>query len=116
VTELGDFSDNFGSLLANNSTQIDRIVANLNAIVAEVKVKLPALDSILGGLDESAKRLALSSRYGEWLNNNIYCGAAMNPPQVESNTCTSSLPNSGPSSQSKGTAAVTQILTGSLSG
>ena len=120
VTELGDFSDNFGSLLANNQSQIDRIVANLNSILDEVKVKLPALDSILGGLDEAAKRLTLSSRYGDWLNNNIYCGAMLNPPQIESNNpCISgvgSLQNSGPQSQTKGSAAVIQVLTGSLSG
>src|SRR5207237_160014 len=71
VTELGDFSDNFGALLADNQSQIDHIVANLNAIVAEVKVKLPTLDSVLGGLDEAAKRLIESSRYGDWLNNNV---------------------------------------------
>src|SRR3954447_3270796 len=115
VTELGDFSDNFGTLLANNRTQIDRIVGNLNAVVQEVRVKLPALDSILGGLDETAKRLTLSSRYGDWLNNNVYCGALMNPAQIKSNDpCISgsgSLQNSGPQSQTRGTAAVTQILT-----
>src|SRR5207237_2755241 len=71
VTELGDFSDNFGTLLANNRSQIDRIIGNLNAIVQEVKVKLPVLDSILGGLDEAAKRLFNASRYGEWLNQTI---------------------------------------------
>jgi phospholipid/cholesterol/gamma-HCH transport system substrate-binding protein len=121
VTQLGDFSDNFGSLLANNQSQIDRIVANLHAVVEEVRVKLPVLDPILGGLDEAAKRLTLSSRYGEWLNNNIYCGALMNPAQIKSNdpciSGTGSLQNSGPPApQSSGAAAVTQILTGSLSG
>jgi phospholipid/cholesterol/gamma-HCH transport system substrate-binding protein len=119
VTELGDYSDNFGSLLANNSTQIDHIVANLNAIVNEVKVKLPVLDSTLAGLDEAAKSLYNSSRYGDWLNNNIYCGAVFNPAQVKSNdpciSGISSLQNSGPPPpQSSGTAAVTQILTGVL--
>src|SRR2546421_1991049 len=51
VTELGDFSDNFGTLLANNQSQLDHIIANLNAVVQEVRVKLPVVDSILGGLD-----------------------------------------------------------------
>src|SRR5207247_3904475 len=80
VTDLGDFSDNFGSLLANNRSQIDRIIGNLNALVQEVKVKLPVLDSILGGLDEAAKRLFNASRYGEWLNQTIPCAAIGNGP------------------------------------
>jgi virulence factor Mce-like protein len=121
VTELGDFSDNFGALLANNSSQIDRIVANLNTIVAEVKVKLPVVDSVLGQLDEAAKVLDSSSRYGEWLNNNVLCGALFSPPQVESNDpCISgsnSLQNSGPPAPpSSGTASVNQLLAASLSG
>jgi phospholipid/cholesterol/gamma-HCH transport system substrate-binding protein len=119
VTELGDFSDNFGTLLANNRTQLDGIVANLNAVVAEVRVKLPALDSVLGGLDQAAQSLVQSSRYGDWLNNNIYCGALLNPPQVKSNDpCISgigSIQNSGPPQQTAGAAAVTQLLASSLS-
>jgi virulence factor Mce-like protein len=122
VTELGDFSDNLGSLLANNSVQLDRIVANLNAIIDEVKVKLPVLDSALGGLDEAAKRLSLN-RYGEWLNNNILCGALFNPAQISSNdpciSGTGSLQNAGPQSQAArqttGARAVNQLLTASLS-
>ncbi len=80
VTELGDFSSNFGSLLANNSGQIDDIIANLNKITDEVRVKLPVVDSALGGLDEAAKRLFNASRYGEWLNQVIPCGALLNVP------------------------------------
>ena len=78
VTELGDFSDNFGSLLANNQTQIDHIIANLNTITDEVRVKLPVVDSVLGGLDTAAKTLFNASRYGEWLNQVIPCGALLN--------------------------------------
>jgi phospholipid/cholesterol/gamma-HCH transport system substrate-binding protein len=128
VTELGDFTDNFGSLLANNRVQLDRIVANLNAVIGEVKVKLPVLDSTLGGLDEAAKSLFASSRYGDWLNNNVLCGAMFNPAQVRSNDpCISgsgSLQNAGsqsqaqsqPSVQAHGADAVTQLLTPSLQG
>jgi virulence factor Mce-like protein len=120
VTELGDFSDNFGALLANNSAQIDRIVANLNAIVDEVRTKLPALDSVLGGLDTAAKSLVNSSRYGDWLDNNIFCGALLNPAQIKSNDpCISgigSIQNSSPQQQTRGTSAITQLLTGALGG
>jgi len=123
VTELGDFSDNFGTLLANNSSQIDHIIANLNAIIDEVKVKLPVLDSTLGGLDTAAKTLFNASRYGEWLNQTIPCGALLNGPQIPSNspcvTGLGSLQGSGPGSsggqaqtanQPHGAQAVTQIL------
>src|SRR2546423_3801499 len=100
VTELGDFSDNFGTLLANNSSQLDHIIANLNAIIDEVKVKLPVLDSTLGGLDTAAKTLFQASRYGEWLNQVIPCGALIGGPTVPVNSpCITGLPTlqgSGP--------------------
>ena len=80
VTQLGDFSDNFGTLLANNQSQIDRIIGNLNTILDEVKVKLPVLNTTLGGLDTAAKTLFDASRYGEWLNQVIPCGALLNGP------------------------------------
>ncbi|MCU1450124.1 MAG: hypothetical protein JWP02_2294, partial [Acidimicrobiales bacterium] len=123
VTNLGDFSDNFGGLLANNRVQLDRIIDSLNAVIAEVKVKLPVLDSILGGLDEAAKRLA-NNRYGEWLNNNVLCGALFNPPQVMSNdpciSGTGSLQNAGAQSQAarqtSGAAALTDLLAKTLPG
>lgn len=123
VTELGDFSDNFGSLLANNASQIDRIITNLNTVTDEVRVKLPVVDSILGGLDTAAKTLFQASRYGEWLNQVIPCGALLNGPTVPvSNPCVTGLPSlqgSGPAAPSaqaqaappaQGTQAVTQIL------
>ena len=122
VTELGDFTDNFGSLLANNRVQLDRIVANINAVISEVKVKLPVLDSVLGGLDEAAKRLTLN-RYGEWLDNVVPCGAMFNPAQFKSNgpciTGEGSLQNSGSQSQAApqahGADAVVQLLRSTLS-
>lgn len=123
VTELGDYSDNFGALLANNRVQLDRIVTNLNTLTDEVRVKLPVVDSILGELDETAKRLA-ANRYGEWLNNDVLCGALFNPPQVMSNDpCISgigSLQNAGQQSQAsreqRGMTALNQLLTGALPG
>ena len=54
------------------------------------------------GLDEAARRLA-NNRYGEWLDNDVLCGAMFNPPQFMSNNpCISgagSLQSSGPRSQ-----------------
>jgi phospholipid/cholesterol/gamma-HCH transport system substrate-binding protein len=123
VTELGDYTDNFGALLANNRVQLDHIVTNLNTLTDEVKLKLPVLDSILGELDEAAKRLA-ANRYGEWLNNNVLCGALFNPARIAANDpCVSSLgslQSSGPQSQaareSRGAVAVNQLLAGALPG
>jgi phospholipid/cholesterol/gamma-HCH transport system substrate-binding protein len=131
VTELGDFSDNFGALLANNTAQIDRIITNLNALVDEVKVKLPVLDSSLGGLDTAAKTLFNSSRYGEWLNQVIPCGALLNGPTGPTvpinDPCVTGAGSAGLSGSSgsqghgaaapnlKGTQAVTQILQQGLS-
>ena len=82
VTDLGDFSDRFGSLLANNRVQLDHIVDNLAVLVGEVRTKLPVIDHAVGGLDEAAKRLFTSSRYGEWLNQVIPCGAIGNNPTL----------------------------------
>ncbi|MCU1448181.1 MAG: virulence factor Mce family protein [Acidimicrobiales bacterium] len=122
VTQLGDFSDNFGSLLANNQVQIDRIISSLNAVVSEVKVKLPVVDSILGGLDEAAKRLFTSSRYGEWLNQVIPCGALLNIPSsgpvvpvndpcvTGSGSTSAAGSQSQAASQTRGVAALNQIL------
>ena len=126
VDELGDFSKNFGGLLADNRSQVDNIIGNLNTILDEVKLKLPVLDSTLGGLDEAAKRLFTSSRYGEWLNQVIPCGAIGGAPaQVPSNdpciTGTGSLGNAlspsssaqdAPPAPTRGSQALTQLFTG----
>ena len=50
----------------------------------------------------------------------MYFGALFNPAQLKSNdpcvSGTGSLQNAGPPSQTSGAAAVTQLLTGTLSG
>src|SRR5438309_3552845 len=79
VSDLGDYSANVGALLSENRAHIDSIVANLKAVVDEVQVKLPVVDSVLGGLDEALKRMDNSSKYGEWLNNVVPCGAIGDP-------------------------------------
>jgi phospholipid/cholesterol/gamma-HCH transport system substrate-binding protein len=87
VTELGDFSTNFGQLLSNNRGQIDRTVDNLTAIIRVVQEKLPVLDHAVAGLDEGAKRLFNSSRYGEWLNQVIPCGRIGYNTRLDVNNC-----------------------------
>jgi phospholipid/cholesterol/gamma-HCH transport system substrate-binding protein len=113
VTELGDFNGHVGALLSENQAHIDSIVGNLKAVVDEVRVKLPVLDSTLGGLDEALKRMDSSSRYGEWLNNVVPCGAIGDPAVLVSNdpciTGQGSFSNAQPS---RGPAALAQLLAG----
>jgi ABC-type transporter Mla subunit MlaD len=121
VDQLGDFSKNFGGLLADNRTQVNNIIGNLNTILDEVKLKLPVLDSTLAGLDEAAKRIFTSSRYGEWLNQVIPCGSIAGVFNSNS-PCITGAPSAGLSggstSQSsqpppaRGSQALTQLFTG----
>ena len=113
VTELGDYSQNVGALLSENRSHVDGIVSNLKAVVDEVNVKLPVLDSVLGGLDEALKRMDTSSKYGEWLNNVVPCGAIGDPAVFVSNgpciTGQGSLSNAQPS---RGPSALAQLVAG----
>jgi phospholipid/cholesterol/gamma-HCH transport system substrate-binding protein len=79
VTQLGDFSNNFGKLLADNRVHIDGIVTNLATLMDLVRSKLPTLDSALANLDDASRALFNSSRYGQWLNQTIPCGAVTSP-------------------------------------
>ncbi|HEX2849437.1 MAG TPA: MCE family protein [Acidimicrobiales bacterium] len=73
ITDLGGVSHNMSILLANNRAEIDRIIANLNTLLAVVKQKLPQLDDTLNHLDEGAAALFRSASYGEFLNQEILC-------------------------------------------
>ena len=111
VTNLGDFSTNLGGLLANNRSEVDRIVANLTTLINLVQSKLPTVDHALAGLDEGAKRLFTSSQNGEWLNQTIPCGIVGYSPKTPVDVC---IKDSGslPTSATTGAAAVTQLLGG----
>jgi phospholipid/cholesterol/gamma-HCH transport system substrate-binding protein len=73
ITDLGDVSQNFGSLLQDNRAEIDRIIASLATLVQLVGQKLPTLDSTLAGLDEASAAIFRSGSYGEFLNQDILC-------------------------------------------
>ena len=45
-----------------------------------VQAKLPELDETVLNLDDAALRLFNASRFGEWLNQDIYCGTIVAPP------------------------------------
>ena len=74
VTELGTFSNELGTLLANNRTELDRTVTNIAQIVEVVRTKLPVLDGTVERLDDAFRVLFNSARNGEWLNQTIPCG------------------------------------------
>jgi phospholipid/cholesterol/gamma-HCH transport system substrate-binding protein len=74
LTEFGDFGTNLHAILANNATQIDRIISNLDLITTDVVgPKLAELDSALKGIDQASRVIFDSSRLGEWLNEAILC-------------------------------------------
>jgi phospholipid/cholesterol/gamma-HCH transport system substrate-binding protein len=112
VTNLKTFSDNFGGLLENNRSEIDRTVSNLAKIVDVVRSKLPTLDDAVLNLDDAAKRLFTASRFGEWLNQDIYCGTIGVAPTAIDVPC---LPLSSPASAAahpSGVAALRQLIGG----
>ena len=119
ITELGGFNEDLGGLLRDNSSEIDRIVNNLTAIVQVVQGKLPVLDETVAGLDELADALFRSSRYGEWLNQDILCLRFGYPAESsESTPCDaqSTKPGGAPGGGSTATTGSTAVrrLVGSL--
>jgi phospholipid/cholesterol/gamma-HCH transport system substrate-binding protein len=82
VTQLGTVSTNVDRLLADNRSQIDRILANLNAVLGVVEAKLPQLDSALTGLPTAAQAIFSVGDLGQWLNQIIPCGAISGVPGV----------------------------------
>ena len=87
VTDLGDVSENFGSLLQNNRGEIDRIVNSLATLVELVGAKLGPLDSTLAGLDEASAAIFRSARYGEFLNQEILCARVGTQTPVIATSC-----------------------------
>jgi phospholipid/cholesterol/gamma-HCH transport system substrate-binding protein len=127
VTDLGDFSNNLDVLLANNRTQIDRILANLTTLSKTIQAKLPQIDSTLVNLPATATRLFNASRYGEWLNQTIPCGVVgrtadghfaspvtpCNPALTgESNGNAVSTGGAGPTVLASGSSAISRLITG----
>jgi phospholipid/cholesterol/gamma-HCH transport system substrate-binding protein len=116
VTELDRFSTNFGTLLEDNRAHIDNILNNLTVVVEVVRSKLPQLDATLGNVDELSVALFNASRYGEWLNQTIYCGAVGRLPSGEALTTTDcALPVvGGQLPSSSGGSALGPLITGAV--
>ena len=113
VLDLDDFSDNVAFLLSRNRTQIEGILNGLRVVTDEVGRKLPTLDDTLAHLDEAAIKLFAASRYGEWLNQTIPCGAVGYNPATQDQRVT--VPVCGTNADvasTSGTRAVEQLLGG----
>ncbi|MEY2452279.1 MAG: phospholipid/cholesterol/gamma-HCH transport system substrate-binding protein, partial [Acidimicrobiaceae bacterium] len=77
LQEFGTFSDSLRTILVNNSSEIDRLISNVDLVATDVITpELATLDSALKGVAEAAKHTFLSSRLGEWLNEAILCADA----------------------------------------
>jgi phospholipid/cholesterol/gamma-HCH transport system substrate-binding protein len=122
VTNLGDYSGNLEYLLSRNHAQINDLLTNLRTLTDLVHAKLPQLDSALGGLDQAAQRLFNASRYGDWLNQTIPCGAAGYTGTIGSGKPLAVVPNCAPTAgansvgpaRPQGAAAVTGLLSAAL--
>jgi len=86
ITDLGNVSDDLGSLLQNNHAQIDRIIDSLTALVQVVQSKLPTLDAAVAGLDEASAAIFRSSSDGEFLNQEILCARFGYPAATAAST------------------------------
>jgi phospholipid/cholesterol/gamma-HCH transport system substrate-binding protein len=119
ITQLGRFSTDFGAILEDNRGHIDNILDNLSKVVGVVKAKLPTLEDTVANLDNLSVALFNASRYGEWLNQTIYCGAigrtSAGVPLVET-TDECELPAAGGSlpGSTTGAQAINEIVVGVL--
>lgn len=80
LSELGEFSSNLNLALGNNRNELDRLIANLELVTGTVGGRLETVDQALAGLDELAAHVYRAGSYGEWLNQDIMCAAAAEPP------------------------------------
>ena len=81
LQEFGTFSTNLRTILSNNSSEIDRLIDNLDLVATDVvSPNLELLDHALKGIDEASRRIFLSARLGEWLNEAILCAGSPPPP------------------------------------
>jgi phospholipid/cholesterol/gamma-HCH transport system substrate-binding protein len=84
--ELADYNGHLAEILSHNRAQIDGILTNLTTIVGTVGEKLPTVEHIIAGLDDTVLRLANVSQYGEWLDQSIVC-IKVGYPAVASTPC-----------------------------
>jgi len=73
--DLNDFTNKLADLVGGNRASIDGALSDLAAIMQTVTNRLPEIDRSVANLDDAGSALYRASRYGEWLNQVIPCGA-----------------------------------------
>jgi phospholipid/cholesterol/gamma-HCH transport system substrate-binding protein len=119
ITNLNQVSTNVDRLLSANRNQVDRILVNVNTLLQEVVTKLPEVSTLLGSLPLVSNKLFSVGALGQWLNQDIQCGAVdVAPKQGLDVTVGCNLPiNSGGSSTGAATPASGQApATGGATG
>jgi len=97
ATDLSDFTQNLGNLVAANRTHLDSVIGELTTLAGGLRVKLPTIDDALSKLDETSRSFFDSSRFGQFLDEVVPCGAAGDPKVagLTTNECVTGL-DSGP--------------------
>ncbi|WP_436796017.1 MCE family protein [Actinospongicola halichondriae] len=80
ILEIGAFNTDLSSVLAANRSEIDGLLASLDATLNTVEDQLGPLDLALDRLDENASATFRSSRDGTFLNQAILCLTVLPPP------------------------------------
>jgi len=81
-SDLNDFTNKLADLIAGNRPGLDQTITNLDSIVQVVGNRLRELESAVTNLDDTGLSLYNASRFGEWLNQVIPCGAVTPTPGV----------------------------------
>lgn len=104
ITNLSQVSTNVDRLLSANRSQVDRILTNVNTLLQEIVTKLPEASSLLGSLPLVSSKLFSVGALGQWLDQDIVCGAIdVGPNQAFDVSVGCNLPiNSGSSSTGAG--------------
>ena len=108
LEEFGSFAQDVDALLSGNSTEIDRLLANLAQVTDTVHKKLPELDRFLSQFGDAAAAVFRAGNRGEFLNQKILC-IALGPPASSQAGCPTGDPVVGLSTS----AAVSAPTTGS---
>jgi phospholipid/cholesterol/gamma-HCH transport system substrate-binding protein len=80
--DLDDFTNKLADLIAGNRPGIDQTITNVDSIVQVIANRLRELESAVTNLDDASLSLYNASRFGEWLNQVIPCGAVTPTPGV----------------------------------
>jgi phospholipid/cholesterol/gamma-HCH transport system substrate-binding protein len=118
ITNLGTVSTNLDRLLANNRSQIDRILININAVLGVVVGKLPNINATLAGFPLASQKLVALGNVGQFLALTAPCLSVQLLPGVDATVpCRTPLnnPNAASPATGNGTRGINGLL-GALAG